>query len=388
MWRWDQGRLLYFQYDVLREIAKVLVKFDQMDISKCEGLFRRTLQEQTGMPFYPESYTIKRNYSRVFQCAFLASFLGNKLSVTDFCRDIAEENGRIRNVDDFLLNYISRFRYPFPAFDHYNVVEKRVYPFCAIIKYLFAQKEMGQEEKMSLDDVFNIIISNNCTGMEEINFYKNLKKKDCSFGDVEKRQLREMVIYISQLSFLKVYKGCLYLDSIEENVKADLVKKFLSPKERMPKENRFEEFGEMTSLENGFYVPKFENLFIQSDEIRFFEGNRKRVEHFRIERSGLLRKYYKENNPIPICCACGINIKKRYPWTEYMLDIHHLLPLSSSISITSRGTSLNDIVGLCPTCHRAIHSYYRKWLTDNQKEDFESKKEAHEVYMQAIKEIA
>ena len=71
-----------------------------------------------------------------------------------------------------------------------------------------------------------------------------------------------------------------------------------------------------------------------------------------------------------------------------MLDIHHLLPLSSSISITSRGTSLNDIVGLCPTCHRAIHSYYRKWLTDNQKEDFESKKEAHEVYMQAIKEIA
>lgn len=28
MWRWDQGRLLYFQFDVLRDIAKTLVKFD------------------------------------------------------------------------------------------------------------------------------------------------------------------------------------------------------------------------------------------------------------------------------------------------------------------------------------------------------------------------
>ena len=43
MWRWDQGRLLYFQFDVLRDIAKTLVKFDNADISKCENLFRQTL---------------------------------------------------------------------------------------------------------------------------------------------------------------------------------------------------------------------------------------------------------------------------------------------------------------------------------------------------------
>ena len=43
MWRWDQGRLLYFQFDVLREITKVLVKFDGADISHCEKLFRDTL---------------------------------------------------------------------------------------------------------------------------------------------------------------------------------------------------------------------------------------------------------------------------------------------------------------------------------------------------------
>ena len=27
MWRWDQGRLLYFQFDVLRDIAKAFNKY-------------------------------------------------------------------------------------------------------------------------------------------------------------------------------------------------------------------------------------------------------------------------------------------------------------------------------------------------------------------------
>ena len=37
MWRWDQGRLLYFQFDVLRLIANVLNRFDNVDVSKCES---------------------------------------------------------------------------------------------------------------------------------------------------------------------------------------------------------------------------------------------------------------------------------------------------------------------------------------------------------------
>ena len=112
MWRWDQGRLLYFQFDVLRNIAKSLVKFDGVDISKCEKLFRETLVKETGMPFLPNHYTVKRNYSRVFQCSFLAIFSGNRLIVTDICRDLANANGNIKSVDDYLFNYICRFRFP------------------------------------------------------------------------------------------------------------------------------------------------------------------------------------------------------------------------------------------------------------------------------------
>lgn len=388
MWRWDQGRLLYFQFDVLREIAKTLVKFDNADITQCEAVFRNTLEKDTGMPFLPTHYTIKRNYSRVFQCSFLANFIGKKLIVTDICRDLASDNGAQKSVDDYLFNYIPKFRFPFPAFDNYNSTEQRIYPFCAIIKYLLSRVALGNEAKVSLDDIFCYIISNNCTGFEDIDFYKNLSPKGYSYTDTERRQLREMVIFISQLSILKVYDGYLYLDAIDENARNEVLTKFLKPENRFPKADRIEEFYEMTSISQKIVIPTFEVFTSDPADVEFIEGNKKRVEHFRVERSGLLRKYYRQMNPIPHCCACGIDMNVRYPWTEYLLEIHHLLPLSSTVAISNKGTSLADIVGLCPSCHRAVHMYYRKWLRANNQSDFISKQEAHNVFMQATREIA
>lgn len=388
MWRWDQGRLLYFQFDVLREIAKTLVKFDNADITQCEAVFRNTLEKDTGMPFLPTHYTIKRNYSRVFQCLFLANFIGKKLIVTDICRDLASDNGAQKSVDDYLFNYIPKFRFPFPAFDNYNSTEQRIYPFCAIIKYLLSRVALGNEAKVSLDDIFCYIISNNCTGFEDIDFYKNLSPKGYSYTDTERRQLREMVIFISQLSILKVYDGYLYLDAIDENARNEVLTKFLKPENRFPKADRIEEFYEMTSISQKIVIPTFEVFTSDPADVEFIEGNKKRVEHFRVERSGLLRKYYRQMNPIPHCCACGIDMNVRYPWTEYLLEIHHLLPLSSTVAISNKGTSLADIVGLCPSCHRAVHMYYRKWLRANNQSDFISKQEAHNVFMQATREIA
>ena len=388
MWRWDQGRLLYFQFDVLKEIAKVLVKFDNADVAQCESIFRNALVNDTGMPFLPTHYTIKRNYSRVFQCSFLTNFIGTKLIVTDICRDLANEDGAQKSVDDYLFNYIPRFRFPFPAFDNYNATEQRIYPFCAIIKFLLSRAERGDEAKVSLDDIFYYIISNNCTGFEDIDFYKNLSAKNYNYTDTERRQLREMVIFISQLSILKVYNGYLYLDAIEENAKAELLTKFLKPENRLPKSNRIEEFYEMTSISHKIIVPTFEIFTSDPTDVEFIEGNKKRVEHFRVERSSLLRKYYRQMNPIPHCCACGADMNVRYPWTDYLLEIHHLLPLSSTVAISSKGTSLADIVGLCPSCHRAVHMYYRKWLKANNQSDFKSKQEAHDVFIQATQEIA
>lgn len=388
MWRWDQGRLLYFHFDVLKDIAKTLVRFDNKDITQCEDSFRQTLVTETEKPFLPNQYTIKRNYARVFQCSFLANFRGNTLLVTDFCRDLANTNGRIKSTDEYLFNYIKKFRFPFPAFENYNASEQRVYPFCAILKFLIARRELANEAKVSLDDIFNYIVGNACTGSEDIEFYKALTPSVYKYTDTEQRQLREMVIFFSQLSVLKMYDKFLYLDEISDSVRKELLNNILIPEIRCAKEDRTEEFYEMTSLDNGIIIPNYEMFTIEPDDIEFVEGNRKRIEHFRIERSGWLKKFYKQFNPNPICHACGVDMSKRYPWTDYMLDIHHLLPLASSVSISSSGTSLEDIVGLCPSCHRAVHMYYHKWLEDNKQEDFKSKEEAHNVFEKATKEIA
>jgi hypothetical protein len=388
MWRWDQGRLLYFQFDVLKNIARVLVKFDGTKITDCESIFRSTLIDEINMPFAPNHYTVLRNYKRVFECAFLATVVNKHLIVSDYCRELAKPNGKFTNVDDFLLNYISRFRFPFPAFDDYDSVQLRVYPFCAIIKYLISLSKKGLQASISLDEIFCIIIANNCTGLEDIDYYNRLSTKNYNIAETEKRQLREMIIFISQLSILKVYDGQLWLDITNSTIISELTDKFLVPIDSVPKNERSEEFFELTKISGDIILPIIEIFSSDASDIEFIEGKRKRVEHFRIDRSPLLRKYYRKQNNRPICGMCDMDVSAKYPWTDYMLDIHHLLPLSSSIAITNKGTSLDDIVGLCPTCHRSIHIYYSKWLKKNCQDDFHSRTEAMDVYLSAIKEIA
>lgn len=389
MWRWDQGRLLYFQFDILKEIAKVLVEFDGVDISNCENLFRKSLMTNTGMPFKPMDYTIKRNYSRVFQSSFLACFNKNTLVVTDVCRELANETGRFLTADDYLLFYIRNFRFPFPAFEDYNVSDSRAYPFCAIIKFLIARRMVGEEAKISLDETFEYLIANHCTGYETLEQYQNLLPKMCEEEKSldRRRQVREMMIVVSQLSFLKMRDGCLWLDTVSESAQKELYEEVLMPEIRFPETGRLEEFLKMTSLTKQLSLPKLEIVSIDPEDLEFIEGNRKRVEHFRIERSGLLKKYYKQAHPEAVCNACGQKMKEKYPWTDYMLDIHHLLPLSSAVAISAKGTSMEDIVGLCPSCHRAVHLYYRKWLKENHQRDFTTKMEARNVYLKASGEI-
>jgi hypothetical protein len=149
MWRWDQGRLLYFRFEVLRSIASVLVKFDGVNISDCEDIFRKALTDETGMLFAPAHYTVLRNYKRVFECAFLATASDGRLLVSDFCRELAKGDGKLDNVDDFLLSYINRLRFPFPAFDGYSPLGECIYPFCAILKYLISLNQKGVQPSAS-----------------------------------------------------------------------------------------------------------------------------------------------------------------------------------------------------------------------------------------------
>tara|TARA_Y100000780_G_C13426763_1_gene317938 strand:+ start:139 stop:300 length:162 start_codon:yes stop_codon:yes gene_type:complete len=46
---------------------------------------------------------------------------------------------------------------------------------------------------------------------------------------------------------------------------------------------------------------------------------------------------------------------------------------------------LNDLVAVCPTCHRAVHRYYDCWLKEQGKKDFLDAEQARAVYEKAKK---
>lgn len=396
-WRWDQGRILYFQFDVLKEIARVLVKYAGKiinDAPVAEQL-KNDLIASTGLPFLPKEYKVNRNYSRVFQCALLATTRGREgeLIVSDICKELAKDNSIFESADDYLLEVINRFRFPFPAFQDYQHTDTCIYPFVAIIKFLIAKKLKGDDPSLTIQEIGRYIIGNQCTGLEDIDFYKDLQPTSFDLTGDNLRQVREMVIFIGQLSFLKVFDRKLFLDILGEADANVLLTQLIKPLKKDSVNDKVEEFISLTAIQGNFtrvytngIMSSLSNVDISDFE--FVEGRRKRVHHLRIERSPILRRIYIQLHPEPICDACKTNIKEKYPWTDYMLDLHHLLPLSSVVKTLESGTSLADMVGLCPSCHRAVHSYYSRWLKDNSREDFRSKMEAMEVYLNAIKEIA
>ena len=193
-WRWDQGRVLYFQFDVIKEIAKVLAKFENKNINDdaVNEELRSSLMTSVGMPFAPNHYKVNRNYARVFQCAMLARNEEGALVVSDLCKMLSKDDSLISNCDDYLYEIVKRFRYPFPAFQDYDIITPRVYPFCAVIKFLIAKKENGAEAKVCIEDICGYIIGNSCTGLEDISFYKQLNPTGYLATGDSVRQIRDL----------------------------------------------------------------------------------------------------------------------------------------------------------------------------------------------------
>lgn len=384
-WRWDQGRLSYFQYENLKVIAHCLVRLEGVVINQKDiDPLRAALESGTGLPFAPKSYSIWRNYKRVFECSFLATNINDRLYVTDFCKRLASDNTKKIDVDEFLSLFIPRFRFPFAAFNDYKKSEQLIYPFCAVLKFLISNSLSGKQAAISLEDVFAFIIGNNCTGLEPIEHYAGLKKTNYKPDGDENRQVREMLIFISQMSILKWYAGSLFLDiSPKDYEDYNGFQHLTNPFFKEPKQIREEEYLSMTALtDEPVYKFELQSREAPADDI-FMEGKRTRVTHIKIERSPLLRKLFFEKYPETVCDMCVCETKQRYPWTDNLLEVHHILPLSSTLSITGEGTSLTDVVGLCPNCHKSVHTYYKNWLNKYKLDDFRNCVEAKEIYHQA-----
>ncbi|MGX8703720.1 MAG: HNH endonuclease [bacterium] len=399
IWRWDQGRRAYFDYYNIRSIASVLLAFNGEDTNAMDPLFRNELTNATGLPFAPSHYTVKRNYKRVFESSMLGTYVGNRLVVSDIGRALAEDDPRFHDPDGYLGEVERRFRYPYPAFDNYSEFDGVCFPFLAILKMLFAKaiRHGGGGVALSLDEVGGLLIANHVTGMEDIGFYEALRARPVDF-DVErskdqKRQVREMLAFVGQHSFLKFHNSELIfegmsLEELEKRIGA------LAPFDTAPVtgNSAVEDFLRLTLVPRNADETAFENAaFGETDvfEPSFlaFEGKRVLRRHFQIERNGSLRKAFLNAHPEPVCDLCGRDMRKIYPWTKNLLEVHHLRPLSATDKGETRTTELEDVVGLCPSCHRAVHLYYRLYLQGLGKEDFETRTEAEEAYRQAKTEV-
>ena len=382
-WRWDQGRLSYFQFENICTIAKVLKSLDGLALDTKEDLLRKPLEMNTGLPFSPSHYKVWRNYARVFQCSMLATKFENRLIVTELCQNLAGNNPF--SPDEYLNFVFSHFQYPYPAFEEYENETPATFPFIAILKFLISRKE----KPVSLDDVFSYVIGNECMGLEELSHYRYLNKTTRVPEGDEERQVREMLVFMGQVSYIRWFDKHLYLDTSDFDTVLSATIPFISTeREKEPSK----EFLRLASLKN---YAQMQNLDIKLrdraiSEFAVREGRKAFDSHQKIERSPLLRTRYFKINPVFVCDACGLHPEKKYPWLtdSNILELHHILPLSATLNSTGTTTTLDDLMPLCPTCHSSIHIFYKIKLTEWDIPDFSSKKMARDVYELAKREIA
>lgn len=380
-WRWDQGRLLYFRFENICAMAKVLNSLDGLSLDTKDDLLRHPLTAHTELPFLPLHYKVWRNYSRVFQCSMLAARIEDKLVVSELCKNLA---GKAPFSPDEYLNFVfTHFQYPYPAFEEYDADIAPIFPFVAIIKFLIARRD----KPVSLDDVFSYIIGNECTGTESLLHYRDLRRTSrVPIGD-EERQVREMLVFMGQVSYIRWFDGQLFLDTADFDAVMSATIPFLSSER---KQNSNEEFLRLTSLLG--YAQQHLDIRLMDRSISEFavkEGRKTFDSHQKTERSPLLRSRYFKMNPMLICDACGMHPVEKYPWLldANILELHHVLPLSATLNSNGTTTTLDDLKPLCPSCHRSVHIFYKIKLTEWELPDFSSKRMAVDVYEQARKEI-
>ena len=295
----------------------------------------------------------------------LATEVSNALVVTDVCRRLADSTSAPVDVDEYLSFLVPRFYHPAPMFQDYAPTAQQYFSFCAVLKYLLAAyQEQGQEPSLSLNDVFSLIIGNNCAGTEPLSFYKTLRPTGHVAQGDQSRQVRELLAFISQSSFLKWHRNRLYLDILSgdtESVQA--FEPMMNPIVQARNSSQANEILSMGKEANIAFLSAASSARRQPADVLFTEGKRVRVTHLRTERSPILRDAFFKHLLKPyLCDMCVCNPKTTYPWTDNILEIHHLLPLSSTFVVTLAGTSLRDVVALCPNCHKSVHTYYKSWL--------------------------
>lgn len=384
MWRWDQGRLQYFSLDRIRKIAACITELDGVSLNTEPDPLRVVLPLNVGLPFAPGHYRVWRNYARVFKILGLASNINGYLMPTSLCRRLTATGEEYLTYDEYLQILVKVFYYPSPVFREYNTDDPKVYPYCAILKYLIANALYSGDPSLAVEGVFSHLIGNNVNGSEDVESYSKLKDSGLIGQGDQVRQVREMLIFISQLSFLSWIDNRLFIDvQALEHLSPDKVSDLFYPISGRRHENSEFEIQRIFDISSAEVISLEAKEPVTPDDLTFTEGRKIRVSHLKTERNRKVIKHYFKNAENPkLCDICQVEVAVRYPWLNNLIEVHHILPLSSPLHVDRNGTSLNDLVGVCPNCHRATHAFYRIELAKENLADFVSEEHAKETYYQ------
>jgi len=380
MWRFDQGRIEYFQFDEIRKIAKFAVANDLQSVE------HQPLVDATGLPFRPvtKGYLPWRNYGRAFKTAMLVASIGGIAMPTKVARLLATD-GSVTS-DDYFHFFAQVFTDPHPSFQEWSPTDSPRFPLVFAIKFLLARAAVGAPV-VTYPEIVGAYAQSGFTGDEDQTAFLTLAKKAWRHAG-EHRQARESIQIISQISYLSATSTDVTVSLGAEDARD--VFEGLAPVRGKQEADSEREILRLAELYEGA-VAGLDLSFSRTvlDEIveaGFAEGTRVERTHIVLERNTAVRSAFFSRKPTATCDFCARNTSREYPWADRVLDIHHVLPLCSGTRSSGRGTSLSDLVALCPTCHRAVHRYYSKWLKAGGRKDFTDADEARAVYDAAKKD--
>ena len=363
--RWDQGRVSYLEFETIQCIALAMRRLKGAHTSEDDAHIRRVLAEHTDLPFLPQSYTVWRNYGRTIKCALIATSINKRVETTELCEALA--NNEI-SVDEYLIHHVTRMALPGPIFKS-DETEAKCIVGSALIKVLMAR---GKTDYRTL---LGLLKKNEINGHEsesEIRL-KLMTRGSAEINADELRQFREYIHFLAQGTFLAEDDESAWLRGLSWPLDS------FNPVEinkASDEEHDILELGRLTS--SSFkYIPTIGiDAYL---DILVSEGKATSHTTTRYERSPELRAAYQAKHGANLACdICCIAPKKLYKTKSELIELHHVMPLSSLQDEVENG--IKDLVALCPTCHKAIHSRYSQHLKSLSRTYFTDKEEAWRVY--------
>ena len=389
MWNWDQGRIAYFQYDVLRAVSRYVVGHDLRNTPGDE------IRRDTGFEFLPGGYAPWRNYARIFKLCLIVSEQDGKAVPTDVARLLAQ-TGSV-TCDEYMHFLAEATTSPSPALSSWRNNDELRHPLCFALKYVLSRMAGFNDPFTDIDEIIGAYTDSGFSGDEDDEEFLGLGLHRDRYRDIGKtvssnrrRQARESIKVLCQISYLHNDRNDVIVSLSPED--ARMIFQSINPIGGQPSADGDAEIRRLAHLFRDGSIHDFFDYqtTTTSNELDsgFTEGNRIKKSHIVIERNSRLRTLFFRQNPSAICDACQMDTHAKYPWTDRVLDLHHILPLSSGTRVdAARGTLLDDLMAVCPTCHRSVHRYYDQYLSNANRRDFIDKGESHRVYLQAKAQI-